>query len=238
MSALTDSGMTLLDCGSVYATLRRFRPVQTWPRCQAQSHPRRRRSQQRHSRLAVPARRLRRGRPKCTKGRGSPPALPRSGTSGCPARPCGDRAASDREGPRGGSPPSSRAPPRTPPGSLAPASPVGGQQRLVDQHEEEGAGPIEERGQQLGRPGRQPHGAGISARALRLAAGRHVQRPPASTALGDAPPKFRPHPRPAAETGRAAAGTPHASAAPSVAPKLLEGEERVWLEFGLKNTTF
>lgn len=52
--------------------------------------------------------------------------------------------------------------------------PVGGQQRLVDQHEEEGAGPVEERRQQ-------PCRRGLGARAPRLRTGSHVPRSPRLT---------------------------------------------------------
>lgn len=90
--------------------------------------------------------------------------------------------------------------PRPQPGPPASSSPVGGQQRLVDQHDEEGAGPVEERRQQLGHPGGQPRGGGVPVRALGLAARRHVPRPPA--ALPPAPPQFRPRPRPARERAR------------------------------------
>lgn len=111
----------------------------------------------------------------------------------------------EREGPGSGRRRAAWRPaaPARPP---APSSPVGGQQRLVDQHDEEGAGPVEERRQQLGHPGGQPRGGGVRVGALGLAAGRHVPRPPRlppprSAALRRAPPRSGP-PRPSSVPAR------------------------------------
>lgn len=130
----------------------------------------------------------------------------------------------EREGPGSGRRRAAWRPaaPARPP---APSSPVGGQQRLVDQHDEEGAGPVEERRQQLGHPGGQPRGGGVRVGALGLAAGRHVPRPPRlppppSAALRRAPARPAPVPSPPAAGPReGAAETGRAAAAPSARPR-------------------
>lgn len=116
-------------------------------------------------------------RPQCTDGKGSPtaPYAPDPGGLASPASPCGPAWRREREGAGSGRRRAARRPPRTPPGTLVPSSPVSSQQRLVDQHDEEGAGSVEERRQRLGHPGGQPGGGRVSARAVVLAG--HVQRP-------------------------------------------------------------
>lgn len=117
--------------------------------------------------------------------------------------------------------------PPGPAGPLAPASPVGGQQRLVDQHDEEGARPVEERRQQLGHPGGQPAGGGVRARAIGLAG--HARAAPAAR-LGPTPGRPAPVPSPPRRPERAqskqegAQRTPRVGAA-SRRPKAAGAEE-------------